>query len=710
MLASLVTSPFALALAGLLGFLGYLFTIPSEKLLKVPDNYIAIDESEVKPGHGPIHSVAVKPKVQAQSMLHALQHSIKINGARNALGHRPFDANGKALDYVWETYAQVYQRIEHFAAGLTHEKMLESTADNERPLCLYMKNRPEWVIGQYTAHYCGGFPVALYDTLGENSTQFILLQTKAPTVVCTTGEFTKVLAAKASVETLKFVVLVDVDAVSADQVDAAAKAGLKVYTIGQVEAIGAKHPVAPVMPTASDIYCLIYTSGTTGDPKGVPISHQNVMSAFEGLEERLKTDASALTFTNESVHMSYLPLAHCIEHIVQCVMLRQGGAIGFYQGNTLKLTEDLALIRPTLFVTVPRLLNKIYDKVVNGGQAAGGLKGWLFSLALDTKLANLKQGLRRHALFDKLIFSKVQQKIGLDRCTLVVTGSAPLADEVMSFFRILLDCPVHEGYGQSETVASGGMTHPSDTTVGTVGLPISAADVKLVSIPDMGYNVTDTTHGDDEATRIRVNGRGEICFRGPAVFPGYYKCPEKTAEAFDKDGWLHSGDIGVWTLDGRLKIVDRKKNIFKLSQGEYVAPEKIENILVTSPYVAQPFVYGDSLHSVLVAIIIPEEEALMTLAKSLNVAGSFVDVCKDKQVTDAVHKDLIALSKKGKLYGFETIKAIKLHPVPFSIENDMMTPTFKVKRNEAKKAFLHDIDALYVQCGDLVAGHNLHVQ
>ncbi|CAK4669671.1 unnamed protein product [Aphanomyces euteiches] len=151
---------------------------------------------------------------------------------------------------------------------------------------------------------------------------------------------------------------------------------------------------------------------------------------------------------------------------------------------------------------------------------------------------------------------------------------------------------------------------------------------------------------------------------------------------------------GHWRLDnGRpTEDVDRKKNIFKLSQGEYIAPEKIENILVTSPYVVQPFVYGDSLHAVL----------------EFEYHGAFVQLCENKQVVTAVLKDLVAASKKGKLFGFETIKAIKLHPTPFSVESDMMTPTFKLKRDKIIKAFLHEIDALYVECGDLVAGHNLH--
>ncbi|CAK4628752.1 hypothetical protein LEN26_018529 [Aphanomyces euteiches] len=669
MLASLLTPPYSWIAAA---------------TYATPPSSVTIDESDVKSGHGPVYRVTPTATPPAESMLHVLLNTVEKTPDGRFLGHRPLDENGNALDFVWSSYAQVYQRIQRFGSGLKHNKMLNVTADGEHVMCIYMKNSAEWIVAQYGAMYCGAFCVALYDTLGADSTEFILNQTLATTVVCTTAEFSNVLLAKSATPTLEFVVLADAQAIMESQAASAKAAGVRIYTMGEIEAIGSEFPSEPFMPTLEDIYCLIYTSGTTGNPKGVPLTHRNVLCQCVALHERIAEGPGAVPFTKDSVHLSYLPLAHSMEHMVHANIILHGACIGMYQGNTLKLVDDLVALRPTFFATVPRLLNKMYDKIVNGANAAGGFKAWLFNVAKDTKLANLKQGYRRHAIFDALIFSKVQQKLGLDRCTFIATGSAPLATDVMDFFRILFNCPIHEGYGQSETSTCAAMTHIYDSEAGTVGPPLTAVDIKLVSAPDMGYNVTDTFHGDDPATRIPVHGRGEICFRGVNVTPGYYKAPDKTAETFDEEGWLHSGDIGVWTVDGRLRIVDRKKNIFKLSQGEYIAPEKIENILLTSPYVAQPFVYGDSLHSVLVAIIVPDEDALMNLAKTLHVSGSFAQVCENKQVVAAVLNDLVAASKKGKLFGFETIKALKLHPTPFTVENDLMTPTFKMKRFEAK--------------------------
>ncbi|CAK4669691.1 unnamed protein product [Aphanomyces euteiches] len=656
--------------------------------MAVPKDYVRIDKSSLQPGHGPVYSVGSLPGYEFPSMLHVLQNSVK-NGRNNAfLGHRQLNEAGDAGDYVWETYAQCYKRIQNLAGGLMHEKLIDVTADGERPLCIYMRNRPEWVLAQYAAMYCGGFPVALYDTLGESAIEFIVNQTLVTTVVCTSSELLKVLTARGSAPSLRYVILADVADVAKLQLATEANAaGLLVYTFPQLEKIGAAHAVKQAEPT----YCLIYTSGTTAVPKGVPISQRNVLAQYQAIYERLAVGAGQAMFTSAAVHFSYFTLAHCSEHMTHSYVIYQRGSIGFYQGSAQKVVDDLVALRPTFFTSVPRLLNKFYDKITSAAKAAGGLKTWLFDYALDVKLKNLKKGYNTHFLYDALVFSSIKAKLGLDRCCCVITGAAPIAPHVLDFLRVLFGRAVHEAYGQSEA-----MGESLELSLQTWAWATSA--------PEKGYEVTDTEHQDGEGICLPVNGRGEVCLHGANVFTGYYKAPDKTAEAVDDDGWLHTGNIGVWTKDHRLKIADRKKNIFKLSQGEYVAPEKIENVLVNCPYVAEPFVYGDSRHAVLVAIVVPEEEHLVALAKSMEIPGSFADLCSNKHVTDAVLTDLTVLCKKNKLCGFEIPKAIKLEPTPFTVENNLMTPTFKLKRVDVKAAFLQDIDRLYVQCGDLVAG------
>jgi long-chain acyl-CoA synthetase len=338
----------------------------------------------------------------------------------------------------------------------------------------------------------------------------------------------------------------------------------------------------------------------------------------------------------------------------------------------------------------------MYSKITTGIAAAGGMKSKLFNAALAAKTEGLKKGHLHHALYDRLIFSKIKKGLGMDHLRVMISGSAPLSENVMTFFRCMLGIPVVEGYGQTEGAASGTISHPDDiSTVGHVGCPVGSVEIVLMNVPEMGY-----LHSDREHRGQKCYGRGEICLRGPSIFKGYYKAEDKTKEAIDEDGWLHSGDVGMWRQDGSLQIIDRKKNIFKLAQGEYVAPEKIENILGRSPLIAQCFVYGDSHQSQLVAIVVPDEEPVRhTVGRGvdehLSASSSFAEICQSAKVKEAIMKDIVKLSKENGLQGFEAVKAIHLEASPFSVENDLMTPTFKLKRQKVRDRYEKEIETLY---------------
>ena len=251
-----------------------------------------------------------------------------------------------------------------------------------------------------------------------------------------------------------------------------------------------------------------------------------------------------------------------------------------------------------------------------------------------------------------------------------------------------------EGYGQTEGSAAATISHPNDvSTVGHVGGPTGVVEIALYDVPEMGYLQTDQSNRGTPC-----QGRGEICIRGPNVFKGYYKDPEKTRETIDDEGWLHSGDIGLWRLDGALQIIDRKKNIFKLSQGEYVAPEKIENILIRSAFIAQCFVYGDSVQSSLVAIVVPDEDYVRTWVETnipLLSTSSIDEICNNQALTSAVLSEIQEISRQNQFQGFEIVKAIRLNPTPFSVENDLMTPTFKLKRQKIRDMHEKTITDMY---------------
>ena len=263
---------------------------------------------------------------------------------------------------------------------------------------------------------------------------------------------------------------------------------------------------------------------------------------------------------------------------------------------------------------------------------------------------------------------------------MMCTGSAPIDKTVIDFIKVCFSCPVAEGYGLTETGTAGTFADNKDPVSGHVGGPKENAKIRLKDLPEMEYLSSDKPYP-----------RGEVCMKGPSIFSGYYKRPDKTAECFDSEGWFLTGDVGMIYPNGSLKIIDRSKNIFKLSQGEYIAPEKIENILGLSPYIAQSFVYGDSLRSNICAIIVVEEPQ----AKAWCEANGKTDACNEKEFKNLIKDDIMRVAKENNLTSLEKPKEVFLTMEPFTIENDILTPTFKLKRNVAKKVYQAQIDAMY---------------
>mmetsp|Transcript_11190 Transcript_11190/g.35370 ORF Transcript_11190/g.35370 Transcript_11190/m.35370 type:complete len:281 (+) Transcript_11190:1459-2301(+) len=273
----------------------------------------------------------------------------------------------------------------------------------------------------------------------------------------------------------------------------------------------------------------------------------------------------------------------------------------------------------------------------------------------------------------------------------MLCGSAPIAADVKDFLRVAIGAQFIEGYGLTETSAAATICHPDDVSNFHVGMPALCCELKLQDVSEMGYS----SAADPPS--------GEVCVRGPCVFGGYYKMEEKTREAFDADGWFHTGDIGAWTREGCLRIVDRKKNIFKLAQGEYVAAEKIETALLRCPLLAQLFVYGDSLKSYLVAVAVPDAEEVAAWAAAAAAPAKVAEVLREPAAAARLHKaisqQIAAMSTEVGLKGFERIKKLHLEGEPWSVDNGMLTPTFKMKRNDLKKRYQAVLDALYADPG-----------
>lgn len=387
----------------------------------------------------------------------------------------------------------------------------------------------------------------------------------------------------------------------------------------------------------------------------------------------------------KDVFISYLPLAHIFDRVIEELFISHGASIGFWRGDVKLLVEDIGELKPTIFCAVPRVLDRIYSGLKQKISAGGLLRNTLFNIAYKYKQYNLWKGIKTleaAPICDKIVFGKVKQGLG-GNVRLILSGAAPLSTHVEAYLRVVTCAHVLQGYGLTETCAGTFVSLPNEISMlGTVGPPVPNVDVCLESVPEMGYDALSSTP------------RGEICIRGKTLFSGYYKREDLTKEVL-VDGWFHTGDVGEWQPDGSMKIIDRKKNIFKLSQGEYVAVENLENIYGLVSDIDSIWIYGNSFESFLVAVANPNQQALERWAKENNISGDFDSLCENPKAKEYILGELSKIGKEKKLKGFEFVKAVHLDPVPFDMERDLITPTYKKKRPQLLKYYQNVIDKMY---------------
>ncbi|TRY77678.1 hypothetical protein DNTS_004554 [Danionella cerebrum] len=603
----------------------------------------------------------------AKTLYEVFQRGLNITGDGPFLGSRL-----QNQPYTWLSYREVSSRAEHLGSGLLSEGC---QANTDQFIGVFAQNRPEWIISELACYTYSMVVVPLYDTLGPDAIRFIINTAEISTVICDKGE--KAWALLENVERgetpgLKMIILMD--EFQQELVEQGQKCGVRIQALRDLEALGRENHRKPVPPSPDDLSIVCFTSGTTGDPKGVMLTHGNVVADFAGF---LKVTDKVIFPNADDVLISFLPLAHMFERLIEAVVICHGGRIGFFQGDIRLLSDDMKTLRPTIFPVVPRLLNRMYDKIFS--QADTPLKRWLLSFAARIKGLEVSRGVTRcDSIWDRIFFHRIQASLG-GRLRMIITGAAPASPSVLDFLRAALGCQVssalsltassseiqgfkvYEAYGQTECTAGCTYTTPGDWTSGHVGAPLPCNMIKL----------------------------------GPNVFKGYLKDPERTAETLDSDGWLHTGDIGKWLPNGTLRIIDRKKHIFKLAQGEYISPEKIESIYIRSAPLAQIYVHGDSLQSCLVGIVVPDPEVFPSWAQKKGVQGDFDQLCANRALKKAVLEDLVRLGKASGLHSFEQVKDIYLHKDSFSIENGLLTPTLKAKRPELRERFKVEIQQLY---------------
>ncbi|KAL6727718.1 hypothetical protein Aduo_009571 [Ancylostoma duodenale] len=584
-------------------------------------------------------------------------------------------ADGK---YRFRKYSDILRDSQHIASALIGDLGLKP-GDN---IGIYSQNRPEWLVSALACVQQSIVVVPLYDTLGPEAAAFIVSQADISVIIVDTVAKARNLASKkTAMPTLKTVVMVDKNDVTADVIEEMKSSGITLISLSDVIEMGAKNPQPQHLPNKDDTYIICYTSGTTGTPKGVIITHRNILANISGWAYMIdKLEPEILD--NKSLIISYLPLSHMMEQVSHWTTIMYGARIGYFSGSIQRLTEDIKALRPTAFPVVPRLLNRLYGAIQSKVQNGNFLVRMIYNIAYAKKLDLLKQGITtKESFWDKLVFNRIQEQLG-GQVQIMATGSAPISEEVLQTCRIALGATIVEAYGQTECTAMATITWPGDWTGGHCGGVAPCCNIKLADVPELNYFAKD--------------GKGEIMVRGPSVTKGYYKDPEKTAELFDEQGFVHTGDVGELLPNGTIRIIDRKKHIFKLAQGEYVAPEKIENVYIRSPVLQQVYVDGNSLERWLIAVVVPEPKVLEDWNEEHGVKGrSLKEICADEKAQEYVLSQLHHIGKENKLNSIEQVKRVYLEVEPFTVENDLLTPTLKAKRPQLRQKYKEIMNRIY---------------
>ncbi|MEI9985104.1 MAG: long-chain fatty acid--CoA ligase [Aliidongia sp.] len=573
-------------------------------------------------------------------------------------GDRPFlwAKAGSAWSPI--SWREAAQRVRLLARGL--RSLGVGTGDR---VAIVAENRPEWVIADLAIMAAGAVTVPAYTTYTVEDYRHVLANSNAKALILSSNLLgQRVLPAADQLTYLTSIVALEPLKVQSDA---------HVYGWDEILAAGAEAPdeidalVGAMQP--DDVACLVYTSGTGGVPKGVMLSHRNMMANARGAKLVLENDFGP---GGDEVFLSFLPLTHSYEHSAGMIYPLLLGAEIYFSAPE-NLAGDLPVVRPTIMTAVPRLLETLQRRILQATERAGGTKLTLFRLALrlGTKRYEHPGSLTvlerlQDALVEQLVRRKVRQRFG-GRLKAFVSGGAPLNRDVALFF-LALGANVLQGYGQTEAAPVISVNLPRKIKVDTVGPPLDGVEVKVAA-------------------------DGELLVRGPNVMLGYWNDPESTARAI-RDGWLHTGDIGQIDADGYLMITDRKRDFIKNSGGEMISPARIEGFLTLQEGIGQAMAYGDRKPYV-VALIVPSDELIAKFADARDGAGEPVPASRHPGVQRTVAAAIANVNRD--LTPVERIRRYVLIDEAFTVANGRMTPTLKIKRHMIRQAYGPLLESLY---------------
>jgi len=597
--------------------------------------------------------------------------------------------------YTYYTYNDVHIMCRKFAKNL-HEKkeqlIYKDSYKNKQfnLVGIFAKNCTEWVIADMGCQMDSVTTATLYATLGEEAFKYICDQTQIKTIMVS-PDLVKMLCElkkNYNLKQLTTAILFDMttNCDTEKELEKLKNAGFTAYSFTKdflKDNDNIKDSDLEISKPET-IMTICYTSGTTGNPKGVMLSQRNLISVLETVIRD-----SSVPLDEYGTHISFLPLAHIFERMVISGFMGVAAKVGFISGSVrTTLMEDMSLLGPTLLFVVPRVLQTIRTKIFDGFNSLSSWKKKLAYKAYHTKLENYKKyGIITHAIYDQLVFKKIRAMFG-NKLKTVLCASAPMPKELADDFKVFLSIPIIEGLGMTELSGSAFCTNYHDLTNFTAGGVTGGVRMIIKSVPDLGYTIDDVIDG--------INcPAGEICLKGPLIFDGYYKNDEENKKAFDKEGYFHTGDVGriFPNLGNGLKIVDRVKEIFKLSQGEYIIPAKLESVYSKSSFIQQIMIYGNSSMNNIIAIICPEKKHC---AEALDISvEELVKNEENEQLKKLLINDLSKLATEAKFNGLEKVKYVLITFEGFTVNNSCMTPTMKIVRKKVELRFKDRIDKIY---------------
>jgi long-chain acyl-CoA synthetase len=571
----------------------------------------------------------------------------------------------RKVDNVYKgiSYKEMKEETDLFAYGLVELGLKKNDS-----VALISENRPEWVYADFAMQMLGIINVPLYPSLTSDSIEYILNDSESKAIIVSTGfQLNKVLKIIKNCKHLKQIIIFN------EHEDEDGKTNI--LTFKQVQEKGKdrkkKNPELLIKTSGeikeNDVCTIIYTSGTTGEPKGVILTHKNIIS-------NVNSALAIYPITKDDIFLSFLPLCHIFERMAGYYTAFAAGSTIYYAESIEKVATNLLEAKPTLMTSVPRLFERIQSRIIKNVESQSVTKQKIFYWALETGrqfVAAKKKGSvplalsAKHKIADKLVFKKLRERTG-GRLRFFISGGAALSRELGEFFESA-GIQIVEGYGLTESSPVIAANRPDDYKFGTVGKPLPGVDVKIAS-------------------------DGEILARGPNIMKGYYKKKKETEETII-DGWLHTGDIGVFDSEGFLMITDRKKHLFKTSAGKYIAPTPIENIFLSSKYIDQFVLIGDR-RTFLSALIVPDYEALKEYADAHKIPyNNESELTGNEKIYKLIEDDMSKLQKK--LANYERVRKFALLDKPFTIETGEITPSLKIKRKVVEEKYNYLIEQMY---------------